>query len=45
MNKGLTMKTGQTHTNRYTHKRLAKIDSGEIDPSFVITTRSAGRRA
>jgi threonine dehydrogenase-like Zn-dependent dehydrogenase len=37
MNKGLTMKTGQTHMKRYTHKLLAKIDSGEIDPSFVIT--------
>jgi threonine dehydrogenase-like Zn-dependent dehydrogenase len=37
MNKGLTMKTGQTHMKRYTEKLLAKIDSGEIDPSFVIT--------
>jgi threonine dehydrogenase-like Zn-dependent dehydrogenase len=37
MNKGLTMKTGQTHMKRYTAKLLAKIDSGEIDPSFVIT--------
>ena len=37
MNKGLTMKTGQTHMKRYTQKLLAKIDSGEIDPSFVIT--------
>jgi threonine dehydrogenase-like Zn-dependent dehydrogenase len=37
MNKGLTMKTGQTHMKRYTQKLLAKIDSGEIDPSFVVT--------
>ena len=32
MNKGLTMKTGQTHVKRYSQKLLAKIDSGEIDP-------------
>lgn len=37
MNKGLTMKTGQTHVKRYSQKLLAKIDSGEIDPSFVVT--------
>ena len=37
MNKGLTMKTGQTHMQRYMKPLLAKIESGEIDPSFVIT--------
>jgi threonine dehydrogenase-like Zn-dependent dehydrogenase len=37
MNKGLTLKTGQTHVKRYSNELLAKIDSGEIDPSFVIT--------
>jgi threonine dehydrogenase-like Zn-dependent dehydrogenase len=37
MNKGLTMKTGQTHTQRYTKPLLEKIQKGEIDPSFVIT--------
>jgi threonine dehydrogenase-like Zn-dependent dehydrogenase len=37
MNKGLTMKTGQTHTQRYTDPLLEKIQKGEIDPSFVIT--------
>jgi threonine dehydrogenase-like Zn-dependent dehydrogenase len=37
MNKGLTMKTGQTHMQRYMKPLLKKIESGEIDPSFVIT--------
>src|SRR4051812_43247262 len=37
MNKGLTMKTGQTHTQRYMGPLLEKIQKGEIDPSFVIT--------
>jgi threonine dehydrogenase-like Zn-dependent dehydrogenase len=37
MNKGLTLKMGQTHVPRYHHKLLRRIDSGEIDPSFIIT--------
>ena len=37
MNKGLTLKMGQTHMKRYMEPLLAKVDSGEIDPSFVIT--------
>jgi threonine dehydrogenase-like Zn-dependent dehydrogenase len=37
MNKGLTFKMGQTHTQRYTRPLLDKIRKGEIDPSFVIT--------
>jgi threonine dehydrogenase-like Zn-dependent dehydrogenase len=37
MNKGLTLKMGQTHVKRYLPELLDKIDSGEIDPSFVIT--------
>jgi threonine dehydrogenase-like Zn-dependent dehydrogenase len=37
MNKGLTMRTGQTHTQRYMAPLLEKIQKGEIDPSFVIT--------
>lgn len=40
MNKGLTMKTGQTHTHRYLAPLLEKVLSGEIDPSFVITHRA-----
>lgn len=37
MNKGLTIRTGQTHVQRYTKPLLAKIVAGEIDPSFVVT--------
>jgi len=37
MNKGLTVKTGQTHVNRWTDDLLARIQKGQIDPSFVIT--------
>jgi threonine dehydrogenase-like Zn-dependent dehydrogenase len=39
MNKGLTMKSGQTHMQRYMRPLLQKIEAGEIDPSFVITHR------
>jgi len=39
MNKGLTMKAGQTHMHRYMKPLLEKIEAGEIDPSFVITHR------
>jgi threonine dehydrogenase-like Zn-dependent dehydrogenase len=37
MNKGLTIKMGQTHVQAYTKPLLEKIVAGEIDPSFVIT--------
>jgi threonine dehydrogenase-like Zn-dependent dehydrogenase len=37
MNKGLTMKTGQTHLHRYLQPLLDRIQNGDIDPSFVIT--------
>ncbi len=37
MNKGLTIRTGQTHVQRYTKALLAKIVAEEIDPSFVVT--------
>jgi threonine dehydrogenase-like Zn-dependent dehydrogenase len=37
MNKGLTIRTGQTHVNRWTDDLLRRIEDGEIDPSFVIT--------
>jgi len=39
VNKGLTMKSGQTHVHRYMRPLLAKIEAGEIDPSFVVTHR------
>jgi threonine dehydrogenase-like Zn-dependent dehydrogenase len=37
MNKGLTIRTGQTHVNRWTDDLLRRIQEGQIDPSFVIT--------
>lgn len=37
MNKGLTIKTGQTHVKKYLPMLMEKIVTGEIDPSFVIT--------
>jgi threonine dehydrogenase-like Zn-dependent dehydrogenase len=37
MNKGLTVRTGQTHVNRWTDDLLRRIREGQIDPSFVIT--------
>jgi threonine dehydrogenase-like Zn-dependent dehydrogenase len=37
MNKGLTMKTGQTHMMRYMQPLLERIERGDIDPSFVIS--------
>jgi threonine dehydrogenase-like Zn-dependent dehydrogenase len=37
MNKGLTMRTGQTHVNRWTDDLLRRIQEGQVDPSFVIT--------
>lgn len=39
MNKGLTMKSGQTHMQRYMRPLLEKVEQGKIDPSFVITHR------
>jgi threonine dehydrogenase-like Zn-dependent dehydrogenase len=37
MNKGLTVKTGQTHVQRYLAPLLKTIEDGKLDPSFVIT--------
>jgi threonine dehydrogenase-like Zn-dependent dehydrogenase len=37
MNKGLSVRTGQTHVNRWTDDLLHRIEQGQIDPSFVIT--------
>jgi len=39
MNKGLTMKTGQTHVHRYLQPLLDHIQNGDIDPTFVVTHR------
>jgi threonine dehydrogenase-like Zn-dependent dehydrogenase len=39
VNKGLTLKTGQTHVHRYMRPLLERIQNGEIDPSRLITHR------
>jgi threonine dehydrogenase-like Zn-dependent dehydrogenase len=37
MNRSLTLKAGQCHVHRYMKPLLEKIESGAIDPSFVVT--------
>lgn len=44
-NKGLTLKMGQTHVQRLLPQLLEYIQSGDIDPSFVITHRVPLERA
>ena len=39
MNKGLTVRTGQTHVQRYLQPLLERIQNGDIDPSFIISHR------
>jgi threonine dehydrogenase-like Zn-dependent dehydrogenase len=41
MNKGLTIRMGQTHVNRWTPDLLRRIEEGQIDPSFVITHKAS----
>ncbi len=40
MNKGLTLKTGQTHMIRYLEPLMNRIKKDEIDPTFIISHRS-----
>ena len=37
--KGLTLRMGQTHVQRYMQPLLERIEAGEIDPGFVISHR------
>jgi threonine dehydrogenase-like Zn-dependent dehydrogenase len=39
VNKALTVRSGQTHVQRYLQPLLERIQRGEIDPSFVVTHR------
>jgi threonine dehydrogenase-like Zn-dependent dehydrogenase len=39
MNKAITIKSGQTHMQRYMRHLLSLIEERKIDPSFVITHR------
>ena len=40
VNKSLTLRSGQTHVNRYADDLLRRIEEGEIDPTFIITHRA-----
>ena len=39
MEKGLQIRGGQTHVQKYTHDLLAKIEDGSIDTTFLISHR------
>jgi threonine dehydrogenase-like Zn-dependent dehydrogenase len=39
VNKALNVKTGQTHVQHYMKPLLARIENGDIDPSFIISHR------
>jgi threonine dehydrogenase-like Zn-dependent dehydrogenase len=41
VNKALTIKSGQTHVQRYMKPLLERIQAGDLDPSFVITHRAS----
>jgi threonine dehydrogenase-like Zn-dependent dehydrogenase len=39
VNRSLTLKSGQTHVQRYVRPLLERIEKGEIDPTFIVTHR------
>jgi len=39
MEKGLTLRTGQTHVHRYVQRLLEHIRKGDLDPRFIISHR------
>ena len=39
VNKALTLRSGQTHVQRYLQPLLERIQQGEIDPAYIITHR------
>jgi len=39
VNKSVTIRTGQTHVQRYMRPLLQRIEDGDIDPRFVVTHR------
>ncbi|MBV8880557.1 MAG: glutathione-dependent formaldehyde dehydrogenase, partial [Planctomycetaceae bacterium] len=39
MNRAITIKTGQTHVQRYMKPLLEKIERGDLDPTFIISHR------
>jgi threonine dehydrogenase-like Zn-dependent dehydrogenase len=41
MNKGLSMKTSQTHVHKYMDKLMRLIEDGKTDPTLIINHRTA----
>jgi threonine dehydrogenase-like Zn-dependent dehydrogenase len=41
MNRGLTIRSGQCHVQRYMRPLLDRILNGDIDPTFIVTHRLA----
>ena len=41
MNKGLSMKTGQTHVHKYLDLLMRLIEEGKVDPTVIISNRTA----
>ncbi|MBC7159615.1 MAG: glutathione-dependent formaldehyde dehydrogenase, partial [Porphyrobacter sp.] len=39
MEKGVQLRTGQTHVQKYTKKLLEKIEDGTLDTTFLISHR------
>jgi threonine dehydrogenase-like Zn-dependent dehydrogenase len=39
MNRSLTIRSGQCHVQRYMRPLLDLIESGRLDPTFIITHR------
>src|SRR5438105_8363119 len=39
MNRSLTIKSGQTHVQRYMKPLMQRIEKGDIDPTFIVTHR------
>jgi threonine dehydrogenase-like Zn-dependent dehydrogenase len=39
VNKAITIKSGQTHVQRYMRPLLERIARGEFDPSFIVSHR------
>jgi threonine dehydrogenase-like Zn-dependent dehydrogenase len=37
MNRGLTIRSGQCHVQRYLRPLLERILNGDVDPAFVVT--------
>jgi threonine dehydrogenase-like Zn-dependent dehydrogenase len=41
MNKGLTLRMGQQHGQKYIPRLLEHIRKGELDPSYLLTHRAS----